>query len=83
MKDLPLDLCLIKFYTIKLTLIYFRPNLIEDTVSDELIASHAKDLDYIHQLKETTLTCMDCRKRHVIDQKVSLCLIGLAVSELS
>lgn len=47
-----------------------RPNLIEDTISDELISSHTKDLLYIQQLKETTLTCEECQKRHVIDEVV-------------
>lgn len=47
------------------------PTLIEDAVSDELIASHTKDLTYIQQLKDTTLTCKECKKRHIIDERVS------------
>jgi len=47
-----------------------RPNLIKDTISDELITSHTKDLLYIQQLKETTLTCNECQKRHIIDEVV-------------
>jgi len=35
-----------------------------------LISSHTKDLLYIQQLKETTLTCEECQKRHVIDEVV-------------
>lgn len=47
-----------------------RASLIEDTISDEKIASHTKDLLLIEQLKETTLTCGECQNRHVIDQMV-------------
>ena len=48
----------------------FRSSIIGDTISDELITSHTKDLLYIQQLKDTTLTCEACERRHVIDEVV-------------
>lgn len=47
-----------------------RSSIIGDTISDELITSHTKDLLYIQQLKDTTLTCEACERRHVIDEVV-------------
>jgi len=47
-----------------------RSSIIGDTISDDLITSHTKDLSYIQQLKDTTLTCTACQKRHFIDVTV-------------
>jgi hypothetical protein len=42
----------------------------DDLITDDLMANHSKDLNYIKSLKESTLTCDKCQKRHKIDQKV-------------
>ena len=55
----------------------FRSSIIGDTISDELITSHTKDLLFIQQLKDTTLTCEACKKRHIIDQTVGVTIIEL------
>lgn len=40
------------------------------TITDELMASHAQDLEYIKHLTKSTLICKSCSKRHLIDQVV-------------
>ena len=42
----------------------------DGNITDEIMASHSKDLEYIKSLTQTTLTCKICQKRHYIDQKV-------------
>jgi len=39
-------------------------------IPDEVMTSHARDLDYAHKLTRVTLTCQACGARHLIDQQV-------------
>ena len=40
-------------------------------IPDEVMTSHARDLDYAHKLTRVTLTCQACGARHLIDQQAS------------
>lgn len=41
-----------------------------ESITDDLMASHKGDLEYIKSLIKSTLTCSTCGNRHFIDQKV-------------